>query len=311
MDDVDLGILREIGLEPFTAGPRAARPWRPEVLANRLGKSPRLIKDRLARLEREGLIKRYDIQPNLTLLGLTARTYAFDFPTRADQRETLDRLGKVDGVIAFVEYVTSWLTVTLAFRDAPEHDRRLGTIRALLGGAAPQTWFEPYPPAPKRKPTRLDWRLLRSLRADASRPLHELAATLGVSTKTVRRRMDQLAAEGAFDTFVQLHARGMDELLMCSVVFRVEPSSAQESIQTIHSELLSSAWSHCSAPFLEDGLHYDLVALPRTPRGLAAFLEAAARVPGVIEVKGHLATSVTWTPQWLDGEIDRRILEGA
>lgn len=307
MDTLDLRILRDIGLEPFAGNARTAHPWRPEELASRVKEAPRLVKDRLARLEREGIIVGYDIQPNLALLGLASRTYAFPFALRPKRRETLDALRGIPGVLAFVDYLTDWLTVTFAFGDDVERDARLAMVSEALGGAQAETWFDPEPLPATRELTHLDWRILRALRGDARVPVHELAERVGVSAKTTQRRLDRLAEERAYSPFARLDPRSADELMMCSLVLTVDMARAQEAMRELHGTLLADAWSRCSAPVFQEGVHYDLVAAPRTARGLAELLEATARIPGVLSVRGHVAVSVTWTPAWLDSQMDARI----
>lgn len=305
MDAIDLGILRAIGIEPFAGLTRDPRPWRPELLAETLKMSPRLAKDRIARLERDGIVVGYEIQPNLEILGVQSRTYAFEVPMRADRRARLDALPSIEGVMGFVDYVSGWLTVTFTYRDGVEHDERLKRVREHLGGAEPLTWFKSDAPTPTRALTALDWRILRALRTDARAPLHELAESLGVSTKTVRRNVDRLAAEGAFATFVRLDDRFHDEVLLCSLVVRVEDARAHDAIHALHGGLLADAWARCSAPMLQEGVHYDLVAAPRSPRGLADLIEETARLPGVVEVQGHLAARTVFTLTWIDAEMER------
>lgn len=307
VDALDLRILRDIGLEPFAGKARSPHPWRPEELALRLRENPRLVKDRMARMERDGVIAAFDVQPNLALLGLASRTYAFPFQARADRAKILERLIAIDGMLAYVDYLTDWVTTTFAYANESEHAERLGQVRAVLGGLEPDTWFELAPQAPARELTRLDWRVVRALRGDARAPLSDLAERVGISTKTVQRHLDRLAAEGAFSTFARLHEKSLDELLMCSLIVTVDMARVGDAMGELHGKLLADAWAHCSAPLIQAGVHYDLIAAPRTPRGLAELLEATAKIPGVLDVRGHLATSVTWTPRWLDAQIDVRI----
>lgn len=307
MDALDLRILRHIGLEPFAGTARSAHPWRPEELARHLHETPRLLKDRMARLERDGVVVGFDVQPNLALLGLSSRTYAFPFAVRATRRETLSRLRDIEGVLAYVDYLTDWVTVTLAFADGPERDQRLAQVAATLGGAGPETWFDPEPLPPGRALSRLDWRILRALRGDARVPVREVAERIGVSAKTTQRRLDRLAGERAYSAFARLDARSMDELMMCSLVLTVDMERGREAMGHLHGKLLADAWSRCSAPLFQAGVHYDLVAAPRSPRGLADLLEATSRIPGVLSARGHVATGVAWTPEWLDAQMDARI----
>ena len=307
MDGLDLRILRDVGLEPFAGSTSSPHPWRPEELAARVKESPRLVKDRIARLEREGVIRRFELQPNLAHLGLAARTYAFPYEARAGRADAIAQLERVEGVFAIVDYLTGWLTVTFAYASEDERTHRLARMSEALGGLEPETWFEGETPPCRRELTRLDWRILRGLRGDARVSVGELAERVGVTPKTVQRHLDRLSEERAFSVFALLDERSMDELLMCSLVLRVDMERAREAMVELHARLLAEAWAHCSAPLFQEGIHYDLVAAPRTPRGLAELLEETARIPGVLEVRGHLATGVTWCPAWLDAQMDARI----
>lgn len=307
VDSLDLRILRDIGLEPFAGASSSPHPWRPEELAQRLKESPRLVKDRMARLEREGIIRAFEVQPNLVHLGLASRTYAFPFEERAARAEIIQRLQKVEGVFAVIDYLTGWITVTLAFANEVEEKRRLSEIGAILGGLGPETWFETETPPATRDPTRLDWRIMRALRGDARVSVADLAERVGVTTKTIQRHLDRLTAERAFSAFALLHERSMDELLLCSLVITVDMEKAGDAMGILHGKLLADAWAHCSAPLFQEGVHYDLIAAPRTPRGLAELLEETTRIPGVVAVKGHLATSVRWVPGWIDAQMDAKI----
>lgn len=300
-------IVRHIGVEPFAGAARTPHPWRPEELAEGLQESPRLVKDRVARLERDDVLRGFDVFPNLALLGLSWRTYAFPFQQRAGRAETLARVASLPGVISHVDYLTDWLTVTFAFADQQEHDERLSAVRATLGGIAPETWFEVELPPAARDLTRLDWRILRALRGDARIPVHDLAERIGVTAKTVQRRLDRLAEERAFSPYVLLSDRSMDELLMCSLVITVDMARVGDAMAVLHGELLADAWAHCSAPLIQDGVHYDLVAAPRSPRGLAELLDRTASIPGVLDVRGHVASTAAWAPAWLDAQMDARI----
>lgn len=300
-------ILREIGTEPFHAGAREPHPWRPEALAKRLRESPRLVKDRVARLEKSGVIAAYEVLPDPAALGLSMRTYALRSPTPASKAGAADKLRAVEGVIALVDFLDEWAHVSIAFRDEAELAARLARVRGALGGATPVVHFAPRPDRPRVEPlTRTDWRLVRALRGDAKRPVHRVAKSLGVTTKTVQRRLHKLTTGGAIDSFARLGPRGFEEVLFATLKFRLQKDAVMPAMQHIHGELFGSAWALCAEEVMLDDAHYDLLVAPRSPKGLRDLVERASRIPGVVEVEGHVATELVWMPDWIDREIERR-----
>ena len=305
-------ILREIGTEPFHAGPRAPHPWRPEALAAKLGERPRLLKDRLARMEKAGIIGAYDVLPDPITLGLSLRTYALRAPSLASKVGAMARLRRIHGVLGVVDFLDEWINVALAFGDEKELAERLAAVQAALGGAKAVVYFEP--PRDRPRPpelTRTDWRIVQALRGDAKKPLNRLAKSLGVTTKTVQRRLQKISEQGAIDSFAQLDARGFEEVFFAAVRFRVSMPDVMPAMNKLHGELLASAWVQCSAEPLVDDAHFDLIVAPRSPKGLRDLVERASKIPGVVEVEGHVATEIVWMPDWIDAQIAARIAEMA
>lgn len=301
-------ILRAIGLEPFHAGAREPHPWRPEALAKKLGESARLVKDRLARMERTGVIGAYDVLPDPATLGLSLHTYALRAPSVKAKSRAARELAKIDGVLGFVDFLDEWANVSVASANEAERKARLEAVQSALGGATPIVSFEPPADRPRPEPlTRTDWKLVRAMRGDARRPMHKLADEIGVTTKTVQRRLQKLSTEGAIDAFARLDARGLDEVLFATLKFRVKMDGVMPALRAIHGDLLTTAWAQCSATPLVDDAHFDLVVAPRSPKGLRDLVEKARGIPGVVDVEGHIATELVWMPRWIDAQIDARI----
>lgn len=305
-------ILREIGTEPFHAGPREPHPWRPESLAKKLGETPRLVKDRVARMERTGIIGAYDVLPDPVTLGLSLRTYALRAPTVASKEGAAKRLRAIDGVLGFVDFLDEYAHVSIAYANEGELEERLGRVLAALGGATPEAYYVPAPDRPRPGAlTRTDWRIVRALRGDARRPTTEVAEELGITTKTVQRRLEKMSTEGAIDAFARLDSRGFEEVLFATLKLRLQLPEAMEGMQMLHGDVLANAWALCSAELLIGDAHFDVVVAPRSPKGLRELVEKASKLPGVVEVEGHVATELVWMPEWIDAQIDRRIRERA
>lgn len=306
VDRLDMAILGELRLEPFMGKPRERSPWRPSWLAPRVGATERLVKDRLRRLKLSGFLAGFEVFPNLAALGFASRSYAFGLRSRREKQALLSGARDLEGYLGHIDFLTPWVHVTLADRGGPDRERKQRLLVRLAGGQEPSaTFVEPAFPI-ARAPSALDWRLLRALRGDARRSPVALGRHLHASPRTVQRRLDRLARDGAFDTCVRLGPNAFDHMLLCTVVLRLDRKRPVETVKALHRGLYADAWSFCDAGDPRAGQHTDLVAAPRSPSEIQAFLREAEQLEGVIEAEGHVVSSLHWDPAWLDEQIDAR-----
>lgn len=135
LDELD----RRLILATQAGLPLVARPF--EALAEQLGVSPTVIKDRLARMLEAGLVRRIAAVPNHYALG-----YRFNAMTVWDVADdSVDTLGEKIGALPFVSHCYRrprrppiWpynLFAMVHARDRAAAEAMIATIRAILGEA--------------------------------------------------------------------------------------------------------------------------------------------------------------------------------
>jgi DNA-binding Lrp family transcriptional regulator len=103
--------------------------------------------------------------------------------------EIISQLRLIEGVVIILDFHGKSFRVVLYYPNATSLQRRIDLIRSICGfeGQVPN-WTTPSPrPDMKVGPT--DWKILRAIRKDPRKEVGSIAKQVGVSTRTVNRRL--------------------------------------------------------------------------------------------------------------------------
>ena len=202
-----------------------------QELARRLGITRQAVYKRLQALERAGVLK--GAFAGVSVGYLDAVPVAIDgLSNAASMDETLDKLGESELTRRVLVAGGNYLYVIGFLRSLAELDAYAEFVRRTAEMPDPVvgiynlddglmvysvdgsgTRKQSY-----RELSALDIRIIASLKDDARRSIADIASTIGASTKTVRRRLEKMVAEGSvdFDTPVDMASAG-DLLLIMHV----------------------------------------------------------------------------------------------
>jgi AraC-like DNA-binding protein len=105
------------------------------------------------------------------------------------------RLQHTDGVVIISEFYEMRVSVNL-FHDYPQ-EQIAQAIASSCNGRVVTSWQTEFPGV-SRKLTKLDWEIIEGLMKNPERKLSDLADRLGVSTRTVKRRVKDMMGSYAF-----------------------------------------------------------------------------------------------------------------
>jgi DNA-binding Lrp family transcriptional regulator len=151
----------------------------------------------LRALAKSGFLKGFELFPNPRLFGVGLRQYDLSLRDSHAQHRLLSELEFVDGafwiqldslrdakLITIQDFSASWERRERMLRRIP------GLVRLRAGAPA---WL---PECPKRLSPK-DWQFVAALRRNPTGPLADVAAELGVSSRTASRRFATLSQNGA------------------------------------------------------------------------------------------------------------------
>jgi Lrp/AsnC family leucine-responsive transcriptional regulator len=185
MDEIDISIIKHLKQN-------SRMPYR--ELADQLGLSMTAIHKRLQALKSDGVVQRFTTIINPALFD-ALNVLIYGRVGRMNLEETIKNIGASDYTAEVVAaggndiYITAYLDDLSELEDYARFVKSTGKMNdAVIGIINPVD--APQPGSIKLSQT--DFKIIRALRHDSRRSYSDLAEDLGISVKTVKRRLEKL-----------------------------------------------------------------------------------------------------------------------
>lgn len=307
MDTVDIAILREMGIQPYGAVPRPPSTLKPPHVAKRLGMNPERVADRVTRMRDAGVILGYKVYPNYRHLNLDVACYWMRFRDDAQATRALEEAANVEGIASVFAFLGGEVNVSVCGSSRPELDRKIGLLGRLAGGGEFRKLYDLFTPPVRRPLDHLDWRILQSLRNDAFRASSEVGNEVGVSSKTVTRRFDRMAEEGAFFVLPELELQVAEGLLLAQVWLTATTQDLGALPRLAREALGEVLLTMDEAIPREGSSELQLVVAARSARELDQLVARTQALPGVAAARALLLRDSRENYDWLDEAIEGRV----
>ncbi len=306
MDDVDVRIIREMGIRPYLTRPKDPDALKPSHLARRLGCSVNTVKTRVARMEQDGVIAGYQVIPNLRHLGLTGVAYYFTAPLDAEKEAAMAAIAKMEGLLEIHDFLGRGFCIDFTHADGPGLERSLAILSKITGETNPVKFYERDMPLVTRELTNLDWRILSALRFNAKKPLDEVAEELGVTGRTVRARHSRMASEGSFFAVPMLDPSRAGGLFLFEILLYIEPDQFDAVTAEFHRRM-DGAHVYAKAPSTPELGHWDALVFAQNTAEVERLRALAGSIPGVTRAEAWLFRGLHDHGGWLDDAISAKI----
>lgn len=306
LDDNDLAILQAMRVYPFNGAPHGPDALRPAPLAERTGLGIDLVKGRIARMERDGIIAGYQIYPNLHHLGLREAVLHVVVPLEA-REGFFSEAGQMEGVAGLSRFVGESACIILMYASTADLRRKSDALMGLAGHQDhPDRYVQVGATEPKHPLSNLDWRIIQAMRGDAKRPYNEVAQIVGVNTRTVRRRLQRMDDDNAVDVVVEPDLGAVNGAIMFVARVSCIPGLTEAIFSQVMAKMRHRSFSSLQpaapdfATFMVDGFAF-------SQREVDEMRSAVAAVPGVQDVDLLYPSSATASSQWLGDAIDAMV----
>jgi DNA-binding Lrp family transcriptional regulator len=296
-DDLDIRIIRAL------ASPHSFQ-WDVRItyahVAEGLGVDEETVRSRLRHMNDVRFLRGWQLILNPSLLGREAAIVELRVGDSESKPEVISRLKLLEGVMLIDDLYGKELAVLTLYENSSTLERQVQLFASLCGGPTPVSWKLGFPRC-ELTPTRTDWRIMQALRRDGRGRLSDVARSLELSTRTVKRRMIELVAGNAFylDPLLDLENVGG---MRCRFWVTSEASWKHAVDKTILSGLQRIIWTH-TAP-----LEYSLfIAHLSNVSEIQAMLVWMKQLGGVREVRSTIELQHIHVQEWVVGEIERRL----
>ena len=307
MDELDFKIFKSVEFRPF--GPSSGdlsrlNPW---VIAKKVGADGNTVKLRLNKMKKSGFIQYFQIYPNFRLLDVQGAAYLFQVRDVLEKNEVIGKCALVDGVTEIHNFIGSSFCIDFTYLDSNDEGRRLQLFRHLTHCESPERFYERVMPPVEIDLTTVDWRIIKSLRYHAFKPLSTVAKELGLSAKTVRRRFDRMAQNNAIIIVPLVNPAGIPNTITHVILLYPDPARREAVLNAALEKFKDSCFLARTSPPGNAMICLAARTLAETEENLIK----ARRLDGILDAKLFILREITEYTQWIDSAIERKISQPA
>ncbi len=305
MDSLDIRIFRSLGILSYDHESCDFSRLNPWVIAKKLGANGRTVKLRMHKMQESGFINHFQIYPNLRYLGLNAAGYVFEVGDVVRKYEAISNCSLSDGINEIHNFIGTKVCIEFTYGDNRDETRKVELLRRLTQCDSPVKIYDRFMPPVDIALTRLDWRIIKTLRYNALMDLSHAASELGLSPKTVRRRFDRMARNNAVQVFPIVNPARLPNTVAYVVQVFPEPERWNEVMRRATQSLDHSCFLTRLYPPRWGALYQIADTIADAEDNLMKIRE----IEGVQDATVLILKEVQDRSQWLDWAIDRKIAE--
>jgi len=188
LDDLDVRIIKELG-SPSSLQWNVRESY--SNIAKRIGVDEETVRRRLKRAEERGSLPGWRMMVNPHFLGCEAASIDLEVGDEEKKDRAIAEVRRVDGVVKILDFRGRGLQVTLYYPNADALKRKTELISSVCDSSEPTAWKLSFPDSDRRM-TRIDWKILQEMLEDARKSLEGVSESVGVSIRTVERRLTSM-----------------------------------------------------------------------------------------------------------------------
>ena len=301
MDDLDTQILRELtqanSVLPARPGFRASY----RSIARSLKVSPGTVRNRINRMYASGVLTGSSVYANPNLLGLETGAYAVEVSPGRRKRDVVEKLRHVDGVYFLQNFRGSLVGLTFACPDSASRGRIIEAIHRATGAESGVFSRVVYPPCPVTLITS-EWKLVSRLVRGSFSTYSALSKELGVSVRTIKRRVSKLVRNHAIFSVPTMDYRALSGVVPADLLVAFFSPAARHDVERRILALVGDRMIFAGV-WADFGLYSLLLPKVSTATQIA---EEVSHIPGVGMSRVELVEEHIDQVEVLHAYVDRR-----
>jgi len=212
MDDKDLEILKILLFD-------ARLPY--ESIAKKVKETPYLVKKRINNLVDLGVIQKFTTNLNFLIFQKSVCYTLADVKPGIDQQDLIERIGQLDEVGGGAISLQNKMQIIHTYSDDHEFKKNLEKLMQFEEIQNTENFILLIPPSLDFKSERLtktDWKIINSIKDNCRKSDVEIANELGISSKTVKRRLKYLRENTIIIFMIDLDTSAADFLSYLLIV---------------------------------------------------------------------------------------------
>ena len=288
-------------------------------LAEKLGLSVQAVHRRIQALVEEGVIHRFTAHLSVPYLGAVP-VYVSGQSTSNSLDAVLERLKAGESIELVTTAAGNMIFTQSLLRSISELEGHVEFVKGAAAMPDPlpvgieginQVGDQASVRAPRRSVelTTLDYRMVNVLHRDSRLAVADIAGELGVSAKTVTRRMDRMVEAGAVEFTVQVQigaGPGTTGLVLFALKPGVDKNLVRKSLNERFGNNMLMLMTYSNLP---DKLFF--MCWAQTAVKISEMVEAVSKDKNVLGVRSYILYNAYWFDTWRDRLVAERALEAS
>jgi DNA-binding Lrp family transcriptional regulator len=303
MDELDVKIFRTLVSESAVSPSNPQLKTSLRAIASRLGVDDMTVNYRYRRLQELGWMSVWPLIVNPTYFGCKTLDVLVDVQPEAAKAEMIRNIRLIPGVVVLLNFYGRALKILVMY-SSDESRSRLVELISRITNAEKLTQSRMAMPRSKTvRLTETDGAIIKALGKDARRSTVSVARELGLSTKTVRNRVDKLRRENTIFTLPNLNVSRIRGLIPVLLSYSY---SNREAKGPVDREILSHFESNYLWGTFADSESGSVMLSAPTVAEIQTFLDWARSQPGIASARIDIPTEQLSFPERLSELLEAR-----
>jgi len=301
LDGLDIKLVKELQ-SPASYRWNARESF--ASISKKLGVDEETIRKRMVRMRQAGVLHHWRLIPNPHLIGQEIAVIDLELRDVRRKVTAISQMKFVDGLIRIFDYQGNRLGALFYHQGKEALRMRAQLIASICGSEKPSYWDLGFPTCELRL-KKVDWQIVTAMANEPRKKASELADTVKVSSRTVRRRIDFMTEGNAFFMLPTLDL-GKITNLPCNFMLSCPDPKKKRAIDAL---ILSNRgesvfFAHTSA------MGHSTISLACSNIAEAEEIHNwIITLDGVKEVRMAIFRGIIPVYEWLDDEMQRRLRE--
>jgi DNA-binding Lrp family transcriptional regulator len=236
MDSLDVRIIREM-LESKATSPVDSNVRKSlSSIARKLKVDENTIKNRIEGLKRSGFLRGWWVGVNPNLVSQKMTQVWFDVNNASAKQDVIKKVSLIPGVAVIKNLFGNSLCIAFYYEGERTLRKTTELISSIAGSSSATTASEPFPTC-RITLSSDDLKIIKSLQKEPLKPYTEIARELGLSVKTIKRRIIRLTEGDALYIVAELDPKFLSGGIVCGLLIFYDDRRPDDLVEEIISYL--------------------------------------------------------------------------
>jgi DNA-binding Lrp family transcriptional regulator len=230
LDELDVKLFRALVSESLIAPSNVQVMSSLREIARKLGSDDMTVRNRFKKLQEAGCMSVWNLIVNPTFFGYKGVGIRIEAQPESAKADMMRKLRLIHGVVSLVNYLGAPMRIMLLYDTDESRSRSIELISRITNAEKVTLFKFGVPRSETKRLTDTDVSIIHALATDARKPSTTVAKELGLSSRTVRKRVEKLRRDKTLFTLPELKVGNITGLIPADLSYSYTNSTVKDSV---------------------------------------------------------------------------------